>query len=192
MQIDSVTRCLITANSVSRNESNLKIWKKPGNGLVHQPLTSQNLFLQAFDWYYGPFHFQHCYRLCDGVYKTRMELAFSSPAGLIDCHQEMSVRPALNLVDPWMRINDEDHRLPCCHLGGLGKHLSFQRFPEDGSSSREEPFAIRHNGSRPDLLCVHLIFKLRIFYKYRKPWLWSMPADLNSRSAMAQGSLEKI
>ena len=60
VQNDSKTWCLMTAHSVKERvkpENLEKAWKS----LVHQPLTSRNLFLQAFDWYREAFHFQDWY-----------------------------------------------------------------------------------------------------------------------------------
>ena len=134
-QIDSKMWCLMTAHSSKERvkpENLEKAWKS----LVHQPLTSRNLFLQAFDWYRGAFHFQDWYRLVTACaprgwnlhivtsrtyqFSPRVSCAcFTEPSGHLDANQWRG-----STITP-------------CHMGGLRRHLSSQGFPGDGSTSGE-------------------------------------------------------
>ena len=74
VQMDSRTWCLITANSMKERvkpENLAKAWRS----LMYQRLPSQNLAIQAFDWYRGAFHFQDWYRLVAAHMPRRMERA---------------------------------------------------------------------------------------------------------------------
>ena len=138
---------------------------------MHQPLTSRNLFLEAFDWYRGGFHFQDWYQHVTACAPREWNLHIVA-SRTYPFSPRKSVPAALNLVDSWMRINGEDQQLPRAIWADLEDIWP----PENFHSSRRihqwgEPSVIRiMEADRTTLRSSHI--QLKIFYKCKEPLLW--------------------
>ena len=187
VQIDSKTWCLMTAHSVKecvKPENLEKAWKS----LVRQPLASRKLFLQAFDWYRGAFHFQDWYRLVTACTPREWNLHIVA-SRTYQFSPRISVRAALNLVDSWMRINGEDQQLPRAIWVDLDDICPPKDSPEtDPPVGRTIRY--KDTGSRPDY-SAFISYSTEDFLQVQGTLVMAMPADLNPRSAMAKAILRE-